>query len=45
MWIFPVDDMEDVPTLERDAQLVARDVQVIIWVVRKVGPVMVLKTI
>ena len=44
MWIFSVDDVEDVPTLEGDAQLVARDVQVVVRVVRKVGTVVVLQT-
>ena len=35
--VLPVDDVEDVAPLEGDAQLVARDVQVVIRVVRKVG--------
>ena len=43
MRILPIDDVKDVATLEWDAQLVTRDVQVVIRVVWKVGPVMVLK--
>ncbi len=39
MLVLPVDDVEDVPPLEADAQFVARDVQVVVRVVVKVGAV------
>jgi hypothetical protein len=42
MGVFPVNNMQDVTSLEGNAQLVARDVQVIIRVVREVSSVVVL---
>ena len=41
--VFSVDDVEDVATLERDPQLVARNVEVVVRVVGKVSPVVILQ--
>ena len=43
MRVFPVDDVQDVTPLEGDAQLVARDVEIVIRMVREVSSVVVLK--
>ena len=42
MRVVPTDDMENVATLEADAQLVARDVQVVVRGVGEVGTVVIL---
>lgn len=39
MRVLPVDDVEDVAALKRDAQLVARDVEIVIRVVIEVGAI------
>ena len=39
MRVVLVDDVEDVAALEGDAQLVAGDVEVVLWTVAEVGPV------
>jgi uncharacterized phosphosugar-binding protein len=41
--VLAVDDVEDVTALEGDAQLVARDVEVVVGVVGEVSAVVVLK--
>ncbi len=43
VWVLPVDDVQDVTALKRDAQLVARDVQVVVRFVVEVGTVMKLQ--
>ncbi len=43
MGVLPVDDVQDVPALEGDAQLVAGDVQVVVRVVVEVGAVVELR--
>ncbi len=45
MGVLPVDDVQDVPALEGDAQLVAGDVQVVVRVVVEVGAVVELREI
>ncbi len=45
MGVLPVDDVQDVPALEGDAQLVAGDVQVVVRVVVEMGAVVELREI
>ena len=43
MGVILADHVEDVSSLERDAELVTRDVEVVIWTVGEVGPVVELQ--
>ena len=43
MRVLPVDDVQDVPALEGDSQLVARDVEIVVRVVVEVGAVVELE--
>ena len=43
MGILPVDDVQDVAALERDPELVARDVEVVVRVVGEVSTIVILK--
>ena len=43
MGVILANHVEDVSSLERDAELVTRDVEVVIWTVGEVGPVVELQ--